>query len=119
MRGSEPGERRGGRKKGTPNRASAARERRVQSSGMTPLEYLLNIMRNPKIPRSERTDAAKAAAPYSHPRLAAIAPLDAHPAYDLGKLSDENLDHLSAILERASTLEERGGRYNGALLGDP
>jgi hypothetical protein len=106
MRGSNPGERRGGRKKGTPNRASAARERYAQASGLTPLEYLLRIMRNPKLPRSERTDAAKAAAPYVHPKFAAVAQLPIANAYDLSKLTDEELEELvglEALLERAAT----------------
>lgn len=39
-------------------------------SGITPLEYLLNVMRNETEEPSVRMDAAKSAAPYVHPRLA-------------------------------------------------
>jgi hypothetical protein len=92
------------KKKGTPNRASAARERCAQASGLTPLEYLRRIMRNPKLPRSERTDAAKAAAPYVHPRFAAVAQLPITDDYDLSKLSDEELEQLDQLLERAATV---------------
>ena len=35
-----------------------------------PLDYLLSIMRDEKEGKRERTDAAKAAAPYCHTRLA-------------------------------------------------
>ena len=64
-RGSEPGERRGGRKKGTPNKATAAREAAITASGLTPLDYLLTVMRDETADRHTRVDAAKAAAPLS------------------------------------------------------
>ena len=38
----------------------------------TPLEFLLAIMRNPEIPRSERVDAANKAAPYLHSKHATV-----------------------------------------------
>src|SRR2546430_10630443 len=44
--GSKPGERRGGRKRGTPNKASAARQAEVAASGVTPLEVMLDNMRS-------------------------------------------------------------------------
>jgi len=44
--GSNPGERRGGRQKGTPNKASAARQAEVAASGVTPLEVMLDNMRS-------------------------------------------------------------------------
>jgi hypothetical protein len=71
-RGSAPGERRGGRKKGTPNKVTAARQAAVAESGLRPLDYLLAVMRDEGQPPQARLDAAKAAAPYVHPRLAAI-----------------------------------------------
>ncbi len=69
-RGSAPGERRGGRQKGTPNRATAAREAEVAASGMTPLAYMLAILRNEEAGTEDRKWAAQHAAPYVHPRLA-------------------------------------------------
>jgi hypothetical protein len=50
-RGSLPGERRGGRQKGTPNRATAAKADEIAASGMTPLDYLVSVYRD----RSGRT----------------------------------------------------------------
>jgi hypothetical protein len=44
--GSKLGERRGGRKRGTPNRASAARQAEVAASGIAPLEVMLGNMRS-------------------------------------------------------------------------
>jgi hypothetical protein len=38
---------------------------------LTPLEHLLTVMRDPEADVARRMDAAKAALPYMHPRLAA------------------------------------------------
>ena len=70
--GSKPGERRGGRKRGTPNRASAARQAEVEASGITPLDYMLKVMRDENADPHQRFEAAKSAAPYIHPKLANI-----------------------------------------------
>jgi hypothetical protein len=61
-----------GRPKGVPNKATARREAMIAAGGETPLDYLLSVMRNDSATVAERTDAAKAAAPYVHPRLSSI-----------------------------------------------
>lgn len=67
------GVRRGaGRPKGSPNKASAAREAAIKASGLTPLDYLLGVVRDQGVPRDARLEAARAAAPYVHPKLATI-----------------------------------------------
>jgi hypothetical protein len=67
----EPGHRRlGGRAKGTPNKASVARQAQVEASGQTPLEFMLTMMRDESASREDRKWAAEHAAPYVHPRLA-------------------------------------------------
>lgn len=71
-RGAAPGERRGGRAKGTPNKATAARQSAVASSGLTPLEYMLNVMRDEEVEPVRRDWAAKAVAPYVHPTLSSV-----------------------------------------------
>ena len=71
-KGSIPGERRGGRQQGTPNRATAATAAAIAASGLTPLDFLLSVMRDETAPRAERMEAAAKAAPYVHARLAAI-----------------------------------------------
>ena len=35
-----------GRKRGTPNRATAARQEEVAASGITPLDYMLKVLRD-------------------------------------------------------------------------
>lgn len=72
MRGSKPGERRGGRAKGTPNKATAAKAAEVAASGLTPLDFMLSVMRDEGNELDKRMDAAKGAAPYVHAKLAAV-----------------------------------------------
>ena len=70
-----PGFKTGGRKKGAINkttRALKAATERAVASGLMPLEYMLNVMRNPKLPAARRDWAANAAAPYIHPKLATL-----------------------------------------------
>lgn len=72
----------GGRQKGVRNRASVEREKAVAESGVTPLDFMLSIMRGTPPAGSGpaeqiafsamRFEAAKAAAPYVHPKLANI-----------------------------------------------
>jgi hypothetical protein len=61
-----------GRKRGKPNKATAARQAEVQSSGITPLDYMLKVMRDENADPHQRFEAAKSAAPYVHPKVASI-----------------------------------------------
>ncbi len=61
-----------GRQPGSRNYVGAGKAAEIARTGITPLDYMLKIMRNPKENRLVRLDAAKAAAPYVHPKLAAI-----------------------------------------------
>jgi hypothetical protein len=70
--GAKPGERRGGRAKGTPNKRTAEKVAEVEASGLTPLDFMLNLMRKESEDIGLRFDAAKAAAPYVHARLSSI-----------------------------------------------
>jgi hypothetical protein len=78
---------RGGARKGAGRPAGSATKRtreiaeRAMAEGVTPLEYMLTLMRqesdheDPKVQvarEAMRFEAAKAAAPYVHPRLAAV-----------------------------------------------
>jgi hypothetical protein len=67
--GRRPG---AGRKPGSVTKRTQEIAAAVLSQGMTPLEYLLSVMRNENEDEARRLDAAKAAAPYIHPRLAAV-----------------------------------------------
>ena len=67
-RGSSPGERRGGRQKGTPNKVTAARAAAIAESGKTPLDFMLSVLRDEDADDKDRMWAAVAAAPYVHPK---------------------------------------------------
>src|SRR5947207_10335360 len=55
-----------------PNKATAARRTAISASGEVPLDYMIRIMRDKSAPVERRDEMAKAAAPYVHPKLAAI-----------------------------------------------
>jgi hypothetical protein len=80
------GKKTGGRQRGVPNKATAAKAAEVAASGVTPLEYMLTIMRDEDKPADVRLDAAKSAAPYVHPKLAAVE--------HSGKLETDNTHHV-------------------------
>jgi hypothetical protein len=66
--GSRPG---AGRKAGT----ATKRTREIANAiaeGLTPLEYLTSVYRDENADEAKRIDAAKAAAPYVHAKLANI-----------------------------------------------
>ena len=69
----------GGRKKGTPNKRNKKREAEVAAIelGLTPLQYMINVMRDEKADKAMRMDAAKAAAGYIHPKAVTTVNLDA------------------------------------------
>ena len=72
-RGSAPGERRGGRQKGTPNKVTVKRAAAIAESGKTPLDFMLSVLRDEDASIKERMWAAVAAAPYVHPKPRPVA----------------------------------------------
>lgn len=67
--GARPG---AGRKPGIPNKRTAETVAAIEASGLTPLDFLLSVMRDTGLSQAERVDAAKAAAPYVHAKLANV-----------------------------------------------
>ena len=69
-RGSLPGERRGGRQRGTPNKTTALRDaaifNAVADPDFLPLDLFLVQMRDANLPADERVTAAEAALPFVH-----------------------------------------------------
>ncbi len=59
-----------GRPKGSRNKASAKREAEIEASGLTPLGFMLDILRDEDASMEDRRWAAQHAAVYCHPRLA-------------------------------------------------
>ena len=58
-----------GRPKGAAAKIDAEARAAAHASGQTPLEYMLEVMRNPQIDARRRDQMAAAAAPYVHHRL--------------------------------------------------
>jgi hypothetical protein len=70
MAGAHGGKRPGaGKKKGTRAKKTVELLEAVASSGETPLEYMLRIMRDENADNSRRDDMAKAAASYVHSKM--------------------------------------------------
>jgi hypothetical protein len=69
---------RGGKRPGAgrPPGAATKRTREIADAaaqeGLTPLAYMLKILRDEEMDTESRFEAAKAAAPYMHPRLANV-----------------------------------------------
>jgi len=86
------GSRRGaGRKPGSVSKKTREIAEAAIKEGVTPLEFLLSVMRDEDEVREKRVDAAKAAAPYIHPRLNAVSANVA----PTGMTHEEWLDSLS------------------------
>ncbi len=66
------GKKTGGRVKGVPNKTTLAKEASIKASGLTPVDYMLSVMRDGSNPTDMRLDAANKVAPYVHPKLASI-----------------------------------------------
>ena len=111
-RGSKPGERRGGRQPGTPNKTtalvSAAFDAATSSPDLSPLDFLLGIMRDSSMLPDWRMKAAQAALPYVHskpPRSRATDPaVSANQIEGMSeekRLEDDPLHEAFLALERA------------------
>lgn len=63
-----------GKRKGTRNKVRSPKVKtpleKAIDEGVTPLDYMISVLQNKNSTQGERMDAAKAAAPYVHARLA-------------------------------------------------
>jgi hypothetical protein len=77
-RGSKPGERRGGRARGTPNKKTVLKNAvfcaAAAQPNTSPLDFMLGLMRDPKVPMDVRVEMATSAAPFVHTRPKGGAP---------------------------------------------
>lgn len=94
--GKRPGS---GRRKSALNKMTALAKRKALESGITPLEYMLNVMRNDRADTKRRDDMAKAAAPFVHSRAIEHTGRDGGPisTLDLTKATDEQLAALETV----------------------
>ena len=104
VRGSLPGERRGGRQKGTLNKRTVEMLAEIEAGGEMPLAYMLRVMRDESVPMAGRMEAAARAAPYCHAKLANVELTAAvqveQPPIDFSMLDVEERQQLRAMLER-------------------
>src|SRR6476646_3532856 len=88
MRGSRPGERRGGRQKGTPNKKTAyvraVMAAHAAQENISPIDLILAVMREPHVALGQRVKVALKALPHVHAKAKA-----GHPS----KLRKSNRDN--------------------------
>ena len=84
----------GGRKPGSLNKRTLTQQQqsktivqKAKEAGLTPLEYMLKVMRDPETLPQRRDDMAKACAPYVHPKLAAVDPETGKPLQEQGQVN--------------------------------
>lgn len=69
---------RGGKREGAGRKAGSANKRtreladKAATAGLTPLEYMLEVLRDVGSTKADRMWAAEKAAPYMHPKLASV-----------------------------------------------
>ena len=61
-----------GRPKGTRNVKTVEQVERIEASGLTPLDFMLSVLRDTTQEQAIRLDAANKAAPYVHARLSNV-----------------------------------------------
>ena len=67
--GPRPG---GGRPAGLKNKRTLEQIAAIEATGITPLQYLLSVMRDEEAEPAIRLDAARSAAPYAHAKIISI-----------------------------------------------
>jgi hypothetical protein len=122
MRGSRPGERRGGRQKGTPNKKTAltraAIAARAANENLSPLDLMLAIMRDSHVALVARVKMALTALPLLHTKLTAVPSGSsglghngtAVPSSDAAKKSNSG-SHNSAPATNVAATTEAGAKH--------
>ncbi len=97
----------GGRQRGSLNKRTLMEQQQTKTivqaakeAGLTPLEYMLKVMRDPETPPQRRDDMAKACAPYVHPRLASVDP-------ETGKPPDERPINIMVAARQVALLLQK------------
>jgi hypothetical protein len=100
-RGSKPGERRGGRQRGTPNKKTALHNAVLCAAAAkpngSPLDFMLGLMRDPNVPTDLRVEMAAAAAPFVHARPQApprkrTNPMDSSPIKEVANSTAQKME---------------------------
>lgn len=100
-RGSKPGERRGGRRRGTPNKKTALHNAVLCAAAAkpdgSPLDFMLGLMRDPNVPTDLRVEMAAVAAPFVHARPQApprkrTNPMDSSPVKEVANSTAQKME---------------------------
>ena len=83
-----------GRKKGSRNKRTLETLIAVEQGGITPLEYMLEVMRDEALDSQARLSAACKAAPYIHPKLSSTTIQTSLSLKTAEEMTDEELDAL-------------------------
>jgi hypothetical protein len=101
----------GGRRPGAGRKPGAATKKvreaadRLAAEGLTPLDYMLGVLRGTMAYDAQRFAAAEKAAPYIHPRLQAIQ----HTGANGGPIQTEDVSARDVLADRLSRLAPRDG----------
>ena len=115
-RGSKPGERRGGRQRGTPNKQTVLKNAVLSAAAANPnslpLQFFLALMRDPNGPMDTRIDMAQAAAPFVHtkpqrPSRVRTNPMDSGPLKSVPDFSVARMEE--ALRPGPARRRHRGG----------
>src|SRR6266516_2625881 len=129
-RGSRPGERRGGRQRGTPNKKTLLKNAvfcaAAADPNRSPLDFMLALMRDPQVPLDLRLEMAATAAPFVHARPELVRNKRPDPL-DLRDRLGDNGDLKFGRLEATSATDRSGGGDGGlspldfllGVMGDP
>ena len=94
-----------GRKRGSKTAKTADIAVKAAEAGITPVEFMLSVMRDPTQPQSVRLQAAGMAAPYVHPRLAHIHQTRSNPRAISSLIEQMRADGaMSVVMDNATFL---------------
>ena len=96
--GSKPGERRGGRQRGTPNKSTLLKHGAIKAAAtdpnLSPLDFLLNLMRQEDLDLEVRIAVAQQALPFAHSRPKVNDKIG--PRVEVRKVNADNVNGLDA-----------------------
>lgn len=99
--GKRPG---AGRPKGAISKVTAADREKHAADGKLPLEYMLYVMRDARVPKARRDSMAIAAAPYLHSKLSSVEVKNKRG--EKFKIATENMTPKEAMDAYMSTLSQ-------------
>ena len=102
-----------GRKKGGSNRFNTESREKAKLSGLLPLDYMLGVMRDERLPQARRDEMAMSAAPYIHARLASMQ-VSGNPDAPL-----ETVTRIERVIVRAEDVKPLEVQSNGEDVDAP